>query len=1063
MELTNLWQEMRLADYNAGRRYGNGSGGTGTFGASNFGGFGANTNAGFGSTNSNLFGSASSSSTPFSNTQTSGLGSGGLFGNKPTNSLFGPQSTSTSTGGLFGTSNTPTTGFGTSSNTGFGANNTLGLFGNNQNQNQNKPAGSLFGNTGSNPSTGFGFGNNPNPTQSTNPFGNSGSGGGLFGNNSTSNQTQGSSLFGSNQNQSQQKPLFGSSFGTNTSQPQPSGGLFGNTSSAGTGGGLFGNSNPGTQPQGGGLFGPTPSNPTSGLFGGNNSTTQKPLFGGSNTNTGGGLFGGSQGQPLGGGLFNNNNNQQQNQSQQNSSLFGPSINNTGAGLFNNSNANKPGGLFGGSTTSNNQGSSLFGNTNTNTGGLFGTSQTSQNTPQAQPGSLHASLLDGNPYGQSSIWTGLPSATPQNSGPLATPLTASQRVKESQMKPPPSFRLTGSRFMTPPRRQGYGLTYSPGSSAGSTPGGGSLSTSMYGRAFTGGSFGKVVGKSFSASNLRQQFSADGESVLSPGAFAPGTSGRHSSGSIRRLHINRDIKHDLFGRSTQPALPAPTTTRETPVSNGTAPNGEGAASSEQPNKLKKRVSFDKDTTGGETNGRLNGASGVLVRTETDEREPSAEEPRFSRANRRTPKSNGASSAPPEMEQVRGNELAVVPEDRESDDIASKMRLPSDARPTPDPKPGDYWMKPSRADISKIARERLQNYKGFQVGRKGCGSVTFDGPVDLTALPLDDLYGKLVVVQLRSITVYSDISTKPPPGKGLNVPSTIRLENSWPRNKKTNVPSSATTGPLFEKHIKRLKGMADTGFVGYDVQTGVWTFQVPHFTRYGLDYDEEDDDDADADGSALSSLPATPTEPTPQFASSTVSAMEVDDDTPEDSSPEDDTFAFKQKNVPGGFSRRSVVDDDQDRSFLGDGSAAAASGSEHSHVSDQEESDDEMNMVGAFPHIDGAAEQEFESSTGPPLNARHQPWGTPGRPLIDLDGDWAEQLQRTISPRKQNREALREVQAKVLLDRSQPPPKRPLSSNKNEFRTSIDVMNSLFGKHEERMALSRIQESEGSGFEV
>jgi hypothetical protein len=58
---------------------------------------------------------------------------------------------------------------------------------------------------------------------------------------------------------------------------------------------------------------------------------------------------------------------------------------------------------------------------------------------------------------------------------------------------------------------------------------------------------------------------------------------------------------------------------------------------------------------------------------------------------------------------------------------------------------------------------------------------------------------------------------------------------------------------------------------------------------------------------------------------------------------------------------------------------------------------------------------------------------------------------------------VQGKVLLDRSQQPAKRPQSSNKNEFRTSIDVMNSLFGKHEERMALSRIQESGASGFEV
>lgn len=256
-----------------------------------------------------------------------------------------------------------------------------------------------------------------------------------------------------------------------------------------------------------------------------------------------------------------------------------------------------------------------------------------------------------------------------------------------------------------------------------------------------------------------------------------------------------------------------------------------------------------------------------------------------------------------------------------------------------------------------------------------------------------------------------------------------------------------------------MADTEFVGYDVQTGVWTFRVPHFTRYGLDYD----DDEDADESALSSLPESPIEATPQFAMSVPSTMDVDDATPEDSSPEDDTFAFKQKVVPGGFNRQSMVEDDQGQSFLGDGSAAAASDSEHSHVSDQDESDDEMNMAGSFPHIDGTAEQHFESPAKPAFDASQQRWGTPGGPLIDLDGDWAEQLQRTISPRKQNRDALREVQGKLLIDRAQSPPKRAQSSHKNEFRTSIDIMNSLFGKHEEKMAMSRTQESGGSGFEV
>ena len=842
--------------------------------------------------------------------------------------------------------------------------------------------------------------------------------------------------------------MFGGGFGTSTTQSQPSGGLFGSsTTNTNTGGGLFGsNNNTNTQNQSGGLFGGSNNTNTSGgLFGGNNTSASKPLFGSSNTSSG--LFGNTQNQSASGGLFGNNN-QQQNQQQQQGGLFGNNNNNVG-GLFGSSNTNKPGGLFGTNNTSTNQGSGLFGGNNSTSGGLFGGSTNNQQTPQ-QPSSFRASALEVNPYGQSSIWTGLPEATPQNSGPLATPLTASQRLKESQAKPPPSLRFTTSRYMTPPRRQGYGFTYSTygtPNSAASTPGGGSLSTSMYGRGFTGGSFGRSVGKSFSATNLRQQFSTDGESVLSPGAFAPGSS-RYSSGSIRRLTIDRSLKTDLFSRPTQAALPAPASTSETPTTNGES------TSTEQPNKLKKRVSFDKGTTGGDTNSELTGDSGALIRTETNGTEPTADDQAVPRSSRRNKNTNGVSSSAPEMEQVRGNELAVVPEDRESDNVVSKMRLPTDVHATPDPKPGEYWMKPSRAELNKMPREKLQRFQGYQVGRQGCGYVTFDGAIDLTALNLDDVYDKLVEIRLRSITVYPEASTKPPMGKGLNVPSTLSIENSWPRAR--NVPSSATSGPLYEKHLRRLQGMEGTDFVSYDQKTGVWSFRVPHFTRYGLDYDDEDEE---GDESALSSPPETPMEHS-ELPSANVSAMDVDDVTPEESSQEDDTFAFKQKTVPGGFGRQSAVDYEQDRSFLGEGSAAAISGSE---ISDQEESDEEMNMAGSYPQNDGAVEPIVDSPAKSILKAGRNLWGTPGKPLVDLNGDWAEQLQRTISPRKQNRDALREIQGKVLLDRAREAPKRPQSSKKNEFRTSIDVMNSLFGKHEERMALNRMQESAGSEFEV
>ncbi len=218
-----------------------------------------------------------------------------------------------------------------------------------------------------------------------------------------------------------------------------------------------------------------------------------------------------------------------------------------------------------------------------------------------------------------------------------------------------------------------------------------------------------------------------------------------------------------------------------------------------------------------------------------------------------------------------------------------------------------------------------------------------------------------------------------------------------------------------------------------------------------------------SGLSDPPDDITEPdqTPRAEHSADGVMDVDAHIPEESSPEEDTFEFKKKSVPGGFDPHSVIDYHQDESAPDDVAASAVAGSEKSDESDEQDLGDEMNMAGSFPqpeHPTSAQETPVKS-----MKASQHPWDTPGRPLIDLDGDWAEQLQRTISPRKQNREALREIQGKVLLDRISSPTKQQTINKQNEIRTNIDLMNSLFGQHEQRMNLSR-QKSEGEhGIEV
>lgn len=1022
------FEELRLADYNAGRRYGNSTGQAGGFGSNTFGGFGAN-NPGFGAnsnTNANPFSSTTTSSSGFgTNTSTTGFGGGGLFGSKPAGgSLFGQQSSAAPSGGIFGaTTNNTANSFGAANTgtAGFGSGG--GLFGNNQNQNKSSP----FGGSSSNTGTGFSFGNTNTSTANT--------GGGLFGNNNNNNtsnafgQTQQSGgLFGNanNQQQQQQKPLFGNTgggFGTSTTQNQSSGGLFGATSN--TSGGLFGNNNNANLNTGGGLFN------------NNNNTTGTSLFGNNNANNAakpGGLFGSN--------TFGNNNAGNTNTSlfgaagtnnQQSGGLFGSNNNNTTSGFSFGNASNKPASTSLFNNPGNNQAGGLGGSTG-NFGSVFGTPQNNQQVNQQQPEFRHSSLNDPNPYGQTSIWTGLPMPTPDNSKPIFTPLAATQKMKESQAKPPPSLRLNQSRYNTPPRRPGFGFSYSTygtPNSAASTPGGSGLSNSLYGsRTFNGGSFGRSFGKSASASNLRSQFNGESEGVLSPTAFVTSNS-RWSSGNMRRLTIDRSIRNDLFSRPSLPALP--TNALDKPVNGNkevVAVNGE-PPSTEPANKLKKRVSFDKDTTGG-LNGTLNGESGALVRTETENEAVDAA------TNGRT--SNG--TVTPEVEPVRGNELAVVPEDRESDSVVSS-KAPVQAKP--DPQPGDYWMKPTRAELSKLPREKLARFVGFQVGRKGCGKVEFTAPVDLTSIPLDDLYEKIVEIRLRSVTVYPDPSTKPPVGKGLNVPSMISIENSWPRAR--GQPSSATSGPIFDKHVNRLKKMHGTEFVNYEVMTGVWSFRVPHYTRYGLDYDEEDDD---LNQSRISAAPDS----LGGSQSREASIMEIDSEDPDDyGDAGDDTFAFKQKSLPGGYGRRSVID------YPAQAIEEDTPGFESADPSDSDEDlDNEVSMAGSYPL------PTLDSPNKPILKPSGM--GTPGKALINIEGDWAEQLQRTISPRKQNRDALRDVQSKVLLDRAYEP-MRPRSqlNNKTEFRTSIDIMNSLFSRHEERMAglKGRKKGQAEPGFEV
>ncbi|KAI5866359.1 nuclear protein 96-domain-containing protein [Durotheca rogersii] len=1037
-------EELRLADYASGRRFG-GTSGTGTFGVgSNFGGFGSGnqTSNAFGGSNptnttagGGLFGNASSNTFGQNNSNTAGgfgsgsTGGGGLFGSKPatTGGVFGSTTTTqpAQAGGLFGSGGG---GFGNAgnANSGFGstgANTGSSLFGN---TNQQKP-GFSFGNTNSN-AAGSTFGSNAGGFGGSAP-----SGGGLFGSNTNATQNPGGGLFG-NANQQNTSNAFGgggggfgaqnqaqtgSLFGGNQQKPAGTNAFGTNTNTGGTGGGLFGPSSNTTS-----AFGqPNNNQAATGIFG-NKPATGLGMFGNAgtaqNTNNGNSLFGGlgqsnqNQQQPQqGGGLFGSLG---QNQPQK-PSMFGSTTQPSGGGLFGANQNNQPQGSLFGSSTAQQQPQNTLG------GSFFGNSQANQSTA-----SLTASINDPSAYG--SLFANLGRNEIADPGPLATPTGKKQSRRPSIL---PYYKLnpaSATRLITPQKR-GFGFSYStygtpnsPASSA-STPG--TLSQSLMGGSLSR-STGSSLAKSVSSSNLRRTFNVE-DSLLAPGAFSASSGSRlYGNNSVKKLVINKDLRSDLFSTPTKDKL-----LPDTPNSS---------------RKLTKRVSFD--TSNVDANGCGEPANGTANST------PSAEQLGYVRPkNAGVNGSKSNSSSAPEVEQVKGKELAVVHEE----ETASPQPQSSAATPT-DGEPGDYWMSPTKEQIQDMNRVQRQKVSDFTVGRENVGFVKFKVPVDLTSVDIDNIFDNIVILIPRTATVYPNAAKKPPVGKGLNVPALINLENSWPRASRKG--KSISLG----KHVERLKRIPDTKLENYNAETGEWTFSVEHFTTYGLDDSDEDEVTEPGPPRGLPVFTSNEDEPA-------ILSVDAGNAAPTDQDASESKPIYPA--LPGSFDGgNSYVDDKASitevaraqPSFLANRSTGSTSNA--LVPMEQDNTDDEYAMSEAEDasaslrrHL--AVEQEDSSLDGSQPDAVPEtPAGimrarmraikgtaTPMKVQVASGDDWMDMLSKTISPQKRDRARLKSINDTDnyrATNESAPeksPTKKRAVSDARGFATSIDLMNSLFEK--------------------
>ncbi len=143
----------------------------------------------------------------------------------------------------------------------------------------------------------------------------------------------------------------------------------------------------------------------------------------------------------------------------------------------------------------------------------------------------------------------------------------------------------------------------------------------------------------------------------------------------------------------------------------------------------------------------------------------------------------------------------------------------------------MIPNESTLRKLSYAQLSAVHNFTIGERGVGQVRFLQPIDLTKVPLSDIFERIVVFEPRLITLYPDDQfgeeeEKPAVGSGLNVPAEIRLERCWPLCKSDRSPIKDMGDPRLQAHIDRLKAMPDTHFVDYLPETGTWIFRVEHF---------------------------------------------------------------------------------------------------------------------------------------------------------------------------------------------------------------------------------------------
>ncbi|PIO14277.1 hypothetical protein AB205_0189530, partial [Aquarana catesbeiana] len=156
--------------------------------------------------------------------------------------------------------------------------------------------------------------------------------------------------------------------------------------------------------------------------------------------------------------------------------------------------------------------------------------------------------------------------------------------------------------------------------------------------------------------------------------------------------------------------------------------------------------------------------------------------------------------------------------------------------------YYTIPSMEELANMMDDNGECIvDGFTIGRKGYGSIFFEGLVNVTNMNLDEI----VHIRNKEVIVYTDDTNKPPVGEGLNRAAEVTLNEVWPINKTTRelIKSPEQLAEMnYKSKLEAASRKQGAQFKEYRPETGSWVFRVKHFSKYGLqDSDEEDDGSA------------------------------------------------------------------------------------------------------------------------------------------------------------------------------------------------------------------------------